>query len=353
MMRTPASRVRSRATAIVAVAVIGVSVTACGERGAQQQKQAATPAADGASPSKPGETYYWLSQATTLPLFKASDHVALRRAAAQLGVKAVIAGPTGQDLGQFIATINQVCSRKPAGVMIVGWDPSETAAADDCMRQGVPTVTVDADLPKSHRLAFVGTDWYQIGVAEAEGMKKALPNGGKVATTSIISADNMTQARKGFSDTLRGSNIQVVANEDDGADEAKAAEKTSSLLAAHTDLAGMAGFDSNSGGGIVQALKEAGKAGGKVKVTTVEEQSPKFLEEIKSGNVQTVVMQKRALFTYYGLKLLYDYNHSGLSVHGIPKDVSSPIPANVDTGLLVVDRDNVDAVLTQIGKSSK
>lgn len=339
-----------RMAALALVALLALGVAACGERGASQASSGSGKALAGGTAPKPGETYYWLSQDTTLPLFKDNDQVALKQAAEQLGVKAEVAGPSGQDLSQLIATINQVCSRKPAGVMIIGWDPSQSAAVDDCMRQGVPTVTVDADLPKSQRLAFIGTDWYQIGVAQANAMKKALPNGGEVATTSIINADNMRQARTGFADTLRGSNIRIVANEDDAADDATAASKTSSLLAAHPNLAGIAGFDSNSGTGIVQALKEAGKAG-KVKVTTMETSTPQFLSEVKAGNVQAVIVQKRALFTYYGLRLLYDYNHSGLSVEGMSKDVVSTIPANVDTGLLVVDKTNVNAVMQQMGKA--
>lgn len=291
------------------------------------------------------ETYYWISQNSTLPLFVANDHPALMQAAEELGVTAEIAGPTTIDLAAFVSSIDQVCAQQPAGVMIVGWDPSLSASLDNCMQQGVPAVTVDADLPDSDRLTFVGTDWYQIGIAQAEAM---LENGvtGKVATLSIINADNMTRARQGFADTLEGTEIEIVADEDDGGDAAQAAEKTASLLAANPDLAGIAGFDSESGAGIVRALEEAGKVGDVV--VTAMEQTPEFFQTVKDGSVAAIIIQKRALFTYYGLKTLYDYNNSGVQILGLDQDVASPVPAVIDTGLLVATPENIDVVLESV-----
>lgn len=289
------------------------------------------------------ETYYWISQDSTLPLFVAHDQVALHAAARQLGVAIRIAGPTGIDLPGFISTINQICAQHPAGVAVVGWDPSLTQPVNQCIGEGVPTVTDDADLPASRRLTFIGTDWYQIGVSQAQQMIKATGGKGDVALLSIINADNMKRAVAGFRATIAGTGVRIVANEDDGGDAAQAATKTAALLAAHPTLAGIAGFDAESGTGIVRALIEGGKIG-KVKVTTME-QTPDFFTTVKKGQVQAIIIQKRELFTYYAFKLLYDYNHSGVRVAGLGTQYVSPIPQNVDTGLLVVTASNVDQVL--------
>ena len=56
----------------------------------------------------------------------------------------------------------------------------------------------DGDLPLSRRLAYIGTNWTAIGQAQAKAMMEELPNGGKLAMTSIINADNMREAVKGF-----------------------------------------------------------------------------------------------------------------------------------------------------------
>lgn len=289
------------------------------------------------------EVYYWVSQNSTLPLFVQNDYKGLALAAKQLGVTVKKAGPTNINLPGFISTIEQVCAMHPAGVTVVGWDPSETAAVNQCIAEGVPTVTDDADLPDSKRLAFIGTNWYNIGAAQAKAMLQATGGHGQVAVLSIINADNMKQAVQGFKDTLKGTGLQIVASEDDGGDASKAAQQTASLLAAYPHLAGIAGMDSESGAGIVQALKEANKVG-QVKVTAME-QTPAFFKTVQDGSVSAIIVQKRELFTYYAIKFLYDYNHNGLTVDGLKPPIASTIPQNIDTGLLVVTKDNVNQLL--------
>jgi ribose transport system substrate-binding protein len=335
-----AIRIRAGIRAGAVTMAAALALASCSR---EQPQSAANAAGGGAHKVSSNETYYWISQNSTLPLFVAHDHPAWKKAAAELGVKAKISGPTNIDLPTFISTIEQVCAQRPAGVTVVGWDPSETAAVNQCVDQGVPTVVDDADLPNSKRLAFIGTDWYDIGAAQAKAMIRATGGKGKVATLSIINADNMRQARQGFTDTIKGSGLQIVANEDDGGDSSTAASKAASLLSAHPDLAGIAGFDSESGAGIVRALTEASKAG-KVHVTAME-QTPQFFKTVKDGSVDAIIIQKRELFTYYALKLLYDYNHNGLTVGGLSKKLAQPIPVNINTGLIVADKSNIAEIL--------
>lgn len=294
------------------------------------------------------ETYYWISNMSNLPLFVNYDYKGLKRAADVLGVRVRIAGPTSFDIGAFIATVDQVCAQRPAGVSVVGWDPSLTEPVNACVANGVPTVTDDADLPLSDRMTFIGTDWSSIGVAQAEALIEALPDGGKVATLSIIAADNMIAARTTFAAHLEENapgKFEIVAEEDDAADSAKAAQATAALLAAHPDLAAIAGFDAESGAGIVLGLQESGRAPGDVVVTAME-QSVDFFNAAKEGWVEAIIVQNRELFTYYAIKTLYDYNHNGLLTVGLTgPEGGRPVPTLIDTGLLVVDEDNVDRIV--------
>ena len=303
-------------------------------------------------PKDATETYYWISNKANLPLFVQYDYVGMEKIANELGVRVIVAGPTDFDLPGFISAVDQVCAQKPAGVSVVGgWDPSLTEPVKRCLEQGVPTVVDDGDLPDSGRLAYIGTNWTNVGVAQAKAIMKALPDGGKVATMSIINAGNMREAVAGFQAYIAanaGGKIEIVANEDDGGDAQKAAQVTAALLAAHPDIKAFAGFDSESGAGIVTALREAGKNPGDIVVTAME-QTPDFFKTAKEGWVNGIVVQNRELFIYYAIKLLHDYNHSGLKTAGL--DAASggrPIP-DVDTGVLVVSADNVDKVLTALG----
>ena len=297
-------------------------------------------------------TYYWISNKANLPLFVQYDYVGMKRIAEELGVKVIVAGPTDFDVPGFIAAVDQVCAQKPSGVSVVGgWDPSLTESVKKCMELGVPTVVDDGDLPDSGRLAYIGTNWTQVGVAQAKKMLEVLPDGGKLGMMSIINAGNMREAVAGFTAYIEangGGKYEIVANQDDGGDAQKAAQVTAAIMAANPDIAGLAGFDSESGAGIVTALREAGKNPGDIKVTAME-QTPDFFKTAKEGWVDGIVVQNRELFIYYAVKLLHDFNTNTLKSAGLTAaDGGRPIPDTVDTGVLLVTKDNVDKVLTAL-----
>ena len=302
-------------------------------------------------PADATETYYWISNKANLPLFVQYDYVGMKKIAEELGVRVVVAGPTDFDVPGFIAAVDQVCAQKPAGVSVVGgWDPSLTEPVRRCIEQGVPTVVDDGDLPDSGRLAYIGTNWTQVGVAQAKELMKQLPDGGKLATMSIINAGNMREAVAGFKayiDASGGGKYTIVSNEDDKGDAQEAARVTAGILAANPDISGIAGFDSESGAGIVTALREAGKTPGDIKVTAME-QTPDFFKSAKDGWVNGIVVQNRELFIYYAVKMLHDYNHNGLKTAGLEGKAGRPIPDSLDTGVLLVTPDNVDSVLTAL-----
>lgn len=298
------------------------------------------------------EVYYWVSNKANLPLFVQYDYVGMKRVAEELKVQVRVAGPTDFDIPGYIAAVEQVCAQKPAGVSVVGgWDPSLTEAVNKCVEMGVPTVVDDGDLPLSKRISYIGTNWTKIGEAQARTLMAKLPGGGKLATTSIINADNMREAVRGFTAYVEANGhgkFKIVASEDDNGDAAKAAEVTSALIAANPDMAGIAGFDSESGAGIVRALQEGGKKPGEVVVTAME-QTPDFFKNARDGWVEGVVVQNRELFIYYAVKTLYEYNHNGLRTSGLTgANGGVPVPPSIDTGILVVTKANAGKVLAAL-----
>jgi len=304
-------------------------------------------------PADAKETYYWISNKANLPLFVQYDYVGMKRIAEELGVRVVVAGPTDFDLPGFIAAVDQVCAQKPSGVSVVGgWDPSLTESVKKCLELGVPTVVDDGDLPASGRLSYIGTNWTQVGVAQAKKMMEKLPNGGKIGMMSIINAGNMREAVAGFKAYLEangGGKYNIVSNEDDGGDAQKAAQVTAAIIAANPDVAGLAGFDSEFGAGIVTAFREAGKQPGDIKVTAME-QTPDFFKTAKEGWVDGIVVQNRELFIYYAVKILHDFNTNTLKSAGLSAaDGGRPVPDSLDTGVLLVTADNVDKVLSSLG----
>jgi ribose transport system substrate-binding protein len=145
----------------------------------------------------------------------------------------------------------------------------------------------------------------------------------------------------GFEDAIKKyPDIEFIGKFDDKTNVETAAKITADLMTAHPDLAGLAGFDSNSGPGIGLAVKEAGKAG-KVRVTCVDSE-PEHLLLVKEGVVDYLVGQKRELFSYLGAQLLFDMRHQAvrLSKNDAQAGVS-PIPQTIFTGPIEIDKDNV------------
>jgi ribose transport system substrate-binding protein len=193
----------------------------------------------------------------------------------------------------------------------------------------------------------VGTDWYNLGVRMAEAQiaehqARGLETG-KVAVISPVQNENMQRSRQGIRDTLEGTGIEVVAEEDNDSQADIAAQKTAALLAAYPDLSGMIGLDSEAGPGIITALDEAGKSG--QLVVTVNEAGREFLNNIKEGKAQLITMEKYDVMNYLALFLLYSFHNDAIRTGGIDPWESNWMPRSIDSGLLLVTKDNVDPIM--------
>lgn len=292
------------------------------------------------------EEYVMVTTAINMPMYVNHDQEAFIRWGKQNGVKVSILGPAEWDVQQQIEIIEQVIATRPTGLLINGTDPGIAQAINKAVDAGIPTVLYDSDIPNSKRHSFLGTDWYEIGVMQGEEMTKLLNGKGKVAYMGILGLTNMEQGFQGMLDVFKKHpGIQVVGRYDDKSNVETAARITSDLLAAHPDLAGICGFDSNSGPGMALAVKEAGKVG-KVKITTVDWE-PEHLLLVKEGVIQMLAGQKRELFTWYGAQFLYDmaHNTNPLSFNDAETGINS-VPSSVNTGLLRITQENVDQFLS-------
>ncbi|HVO19874.1 MAG TPA: substrate-binding domain-containing protein [Anaeromyxobacter sp.] len=294
------------------------------------------------------ETYVWACQYQSLPLFVNNDYYGLDDAAKELNVNVEKIGPQKIDLPAFIASIEQEIVKKPAGMMVVGWDPSLGVAIDKAIDAGIPVITIDADVPNSKRLAFVGTDWYELGAEQAKAVAPFLKGKtGKAAIIGIAAADNTVLAKAGYIDTLKrlAPGITVMPNVFDSQSNASVVASTiSNLIRSNADLLAVAGTDSTTGPGIATAIRETGKIG-KIAGSCVDAEA-EHLQGVKEGSLIAAVGQKRQFFTYYGVKMLFDYNHTPVKFTANDRaNHISDIPSKVSTGFIVATKDNVDALI--------
>ena len=313
-------------------------------------EEPSTPAAAGNKPKADfsNEEYVWISPHANLPLYKAHDHPALELAAKELGVKATITGPSTLDMGMFVSMIETTIARRPAGMLISAWDPSVVIAPiAKAFEAQVPVVTVDVDAPGSKRLTFVGTNWFDLGVRQGEAMVKALAGKrGKIALLGLTEQYIDQQAFAGFRSVIEKAGLSAMEAQHDKGDSAVAARVASTIIQSTSELVGMAGFDSESGPGIGLAVKEAGKVG-QIVVTCVDAE-PVHLNLIKEGVVTAAIGQKRELFTYLGLRVLFDLNHSPLKFTANDRKAGVfAAPEIINTGSYTVTRENLDVFLKQ------
>jgi ABC-type sugar transport system substrate-binding protein len=228
----------------------------------------------------------------------------------------------------------------------VGWDTSALVPPiNAAIAAGIPVVCVDADVPASKRLSFIGTDWFEIGVRQAEAMVKALAGRkGKIALLGLVEQEIDQKAFAGFRSIAEKAGLTCLEPQQDKGNTAEATRVAAGIIQGASDLVGMAGFDSESGPGMAQAIKEAGKTG-KILATCVEAEEP-HLRFLKEGVLTACVGQKRALFTYIGVRALYDLNHSPIKFTNNDKAAGVvPIAANYNTGTYTVTRETVDFFL--------
>lgn len=288
------------------------------------------------------EEYVMVTTAVTMPMYVNHDQAAFKRWGEKMGVKVSILGPAEWDVPAQINTIEEVIGTKPTGLLINGTDPAIAQVINKAVAAGIPTVVYDSDIPNSNRHAFLGTDWYEIGKMQGEEMVKLIGGKGKIAYMGILGLTNMESGFQGLLDVLKNyPEIEVVGKYDDKANVEEAARITSDLIAAHPDIRGICGFDSNSGPGIALAVREAGKTG-TVKITTVDWE-PEHLQLVKDGAIQMLAGQKRELFTWYGAQFLYDMVHqtNRLAENDRQAGITN-VPYHINTGLLKITKENVD-----------
>ncbi len=333
-----------QSTVLAGSAVALAQLTGCEQR-------PTTPPADQAtgSPAPRGhaeERYVWLSANANLPLFTQHDHPALRLAAEELGVQAVVAGPNSLDIAGLVTAVEQTTAQKPAGIMVVGWDASALVPPiNAAIARGIPVICVDADVPASRRLCFVGTDWFEIGTRQGEAMLQALGGRkGKVALLGLIGQEIDQRAFAGFRSVVEKQGLVCLEPQDDKGNTSEATRVAAALIQGTPDLVGMAGFDSESGPGIGQAIKEARKIG-QIVGTCVDAEEP-HLRLLGDGALTACIGQKRELFTYYGLKTLFDAAHPRVRLtKADAKAGVTPIPSSINTGTYTVTRENLSAFL--------
>jgi ribose transport system substrate-binding protein len=269
------------------------------------------------------------------------DHkMGMEKVGEELGVRTEYVGPAEYDMNAMITAFEQAISKKPDGIVVVGFEPSLDSIVNKAIAAGIPVVTVDADLPTSNRLAFVGTGNKGAGIKGGEYLAELIGGEGKVAIMTKPGQSNLEERVAGYQEALgKFPNIEIVQIADTQSDSVIAAQAAATLLQKYPDLKAIVCVEGAGGSGAATAVREAGKVG-EVKIIAMD-RGNEVLEAIEEGVITASVAQQTALMPYYAVQILYNLKNSNVKITTDNANAGVlGIPATVDTGVIIVDKEN-------------
>lgn len=328
-----------------AIALTALSLAAILLAGCRPSDNGVASRTNPASSAGSGGEYYLIAISSGVPYWVDSKK-GFEDRATQLGVNGHFTGPQDFDPTAQARQLDEVVSKKPAGIILV---PADAAALqpgiDRAIAAGVPVVCMDTDSPQSKRYGYIGTENYKAGLIVGKLMGERLGGKGNVGVSRLVGQLNIDDRFRGVKDALaRYPGIRITAEGNDKADPVEAAKCNSAMLAANPDLDGIVGLDGCSGSGIARSVIEAGKKG-KVKIVCFDRDDD-MLGYIRDGVIDASVAQKSYLMAWTALTYLH-----ALANNKIPHlpdwraADAPPIPTNVDTGTMVITKQNVDQFL--------
>ena len=287
------------------------------------------------------ERYIFVAFNTNLPYWQEAE-AGLNDAAKQMGVKAELTGPTAFSPDEELKAFQQAVAQKPSGILVSASNPDLfkgpiNAAVD----QGIPVICVDADSPDSKRVLFVGTDNFRAGQESGNRMAEVLGGKGSIVILSVPTQFNISERMRGVTEVLKKyPAVKIAKTIDDKGDLRVADDAIAAMLHGKDKPDGILSLEASGGAGAADALHFVSLEG-KIPIVTFDK-DPETLDWIGRGAITATVVQKPYIMSFYGIKFLDDLHHN--AVHEF-KDwrtaPTAPIPAWVDTGTAIVDKNNL------------
>jgi ribose transport system substrate-binding protein len=287
------------------------------------------------------ERYVFVATNINLPYWQEAQ-AGFFDAAKALGVKGELIGPTGYAPNAELGMFRQIVEERPAGICLSAARPEIfQAEIDKAVALGIPVICVDADVPNSKRVLYVGTDNFKAGRETLKRMAALVQDKGSIAVITIPGQDNLDDRVAGVADALKNfPAIKLTKLLDDKGDARSAFDQVSALVQKKEKVDGIICLEATGGSGAAEALHRLNMEG-KLPIVAFDN-DPETLDWIDRGAITATITQKPYVMSYYGLKFLDDLHHN--AVHQF-KDwrtaLAAPMPTFVDTGTVAVDKSNL------------
>jgi ribose transport system substrate-binding protein len=332
---------------ILIVASMSVLVS-CGAK----EETTASAAAETATVEQEKKVYYYVAGFHSHPYFL-DMHLGFRYAAEKFNVEIKKMGPDGWDAKAQAEALETAVAMKPDGIITVMWDASGKPAVKRAMESGIPVIVVEATVPDSGAMTYIGLDNYDCGVETAQEIIARGGNSGKLVAQGNWGASNTDSKFQGLKDYLEAnSDWEIVAKVDDKANTEVAIEAAKSIFNNYPDVTAIAGLDSSSGSGIGIAMEELNIDPDGYTIV-VHDREDMTLEYIEKGFIDSTLINKTATSAYLAIMLLEAWNNSNMGFADLPisgdnKDAgANPFPKYMYNGGIIIDKDNVDKFMAE------
>ena len=288
------------------------------------------------------QTYYMVSFLSGIS-FWADAYRGMESGAAYLGVNVEYTGIPEYDITGEVRVLDEVLGQEPDGVVVTviqaeAMQPSIDSAIDS----GIPVVAFDSDSPLSKRYAFLGTGNYAAGVTAARYIGGLNPSG-KAAVVTVPSQNNLALRTQGFIDTIVAEYPDIETGDsfivDNQNTSEQAAAGLSALLQAETDINGVFSSNAQAAIGAASALREAGLTESVNHIGFDFDEGT--LDLIDNGELGATLAQGTWQMGFWGLLFVYMVRNGLIESVGDWQAAGiSPLPPNVDTGVVVINKTN-------------
>ncbi len=147
------------------------------------------------------------------PFFDIARDGCLKRAKELGNVECIYKGPVEHEPATQAQIIQDFITQKVDGLAISVADVAAmTKSIEAASAAGIPVITFDADAPGSKRIAYIGTNNKDFGLALGKQLLQLKPEGGKYAMVSGgPGAKNLAERVDGVREALKGSKWVEVA----------------------------------------------------------------------------------------------------------------------------------------------
>jgi ribose transport system substrate-binding protein len=272
---------------------------------------------------------YWKS--INAGAFKARDELAAKG----IPVDVIWKGPLREDdRDQQIQVVENFMTRRVSGMVLAPLDEHALARpVQDVVLAGIPVVIIDSALQSDKYVSFVATDNYKGGQLAGQYLAKLLHDQGNVILLRYAVGSASTEQREaGFLDAVKKHpGIKLISSDQyAGATRETAYQASQNLLNRFgRDVNGIFTPNESSTAGMIKALQDIGKAGGKVKMVGFDA-GDEEVEDLKKGDLQALVVQNPLRMGYLGVMTLVEHLQG------------KKVRKRIDTGVVLVTPQNMN-----------